>query len=170
MRIGKRRNLLKGVLLTSALSITVLVVVLLYLRHNGQPEIHHPQQIKLPDDVVRVMEGYVYRETNDGFAIDLSGNRVVYRGRQILGLRSNLIKTSYFETIRGTLRSEKMKVTFSADDAEWNSQPASPLLLRRNVMVSVNGRPRRGVKTARIYFQQRILEVSGDRKETIQFK
>ena len=43
------------------------------------------------------MVGYTYQETDDGLTIDISGNRVIYRGRQILGLRSNLIKTSYFE-------------------------------------------------------------------------
>ena len=41
------------------------------------------------------------------------------------------------------LRSEKVEVKFSASDAEWDTKPSSPLLLRRNVLISVNNRPLR---------------------------
>jgi len=153
--------------LAIAISLVLIVIVLIYVQHNNPPQMVQPPPPKLPDDVERVMEGYTFRETDDGLSIDISGNRVIYRGRQVLGLRSNLIKTTYFETIRGMLRSEKVEVKFSASDAEWDTKPSSPLLLRRNVYISVNNRPLQGVKTARIYFQQRVLEVMGDRKETV---
>jgi hypothetical protein len=124
-----------------------------------------PTRPKLPDDVERVIEGYTYQETDNGLTIDISGNRVIHRGREMLGFRSNLIKATYFETIRGTLRSNKGNVEFSASDAEWDTKPSSPLILRRDVVVSVNNRHMSHVKTARIYFRQGVLEVTGDRKE-----
>jgi hypothetical protein len=145
----------------------MIVIILLFSQQNNPPHVVKPIPQKLPDDVERVMEGYTYRETDNGLAIDLSGNRVIYRGRQVLGLRSNLIKSTYFETIRGRMRSEKVEVNFSASDAEWDTKPSSLLLLRRNVLISVNDRVLPGVKTARIYFKQRVMEVVGDRKETV---
>jgi hypothetical protein len=163
----KKRRLLILLPLAIALSTVVIVIALLFSQQNNPPHVVKPTPQKLPDDVERVMEGYTYRETDNGLAIDLSGNRVIFRGRQVLGLRSNLIKSTYFETIRGTLRTRKTEVKFSASDAEWNTKPSSPLLLRKNVLISVNDKPIPGVKTARIYFQQKVVEVIGDRKQTV---
>jgi len=163
---NNRRRVILLPLLTAVI-LAAVVMILIVARQREPNRAAQPSERKHPDDVERVMVGYTYQETADGLTIDISGNRVIYRGRQILGLRSNLIKTSYFENIRGMLRSEKVRVKFSASDAEWDTKSSSPLLLRRNVLISVNDRPLSGVKTARIYFKQRVLEVMGDRKETV---
>lgn len=167
MTISTRRRVFKILPLFAALGMVAVVGFLIVGRQQGSVGDNQQSRPKLPDDVERVIEGYSYRETDNGLSIDISGNRVIHRGRQIMGLRSNLIKTTYFETIRGTLRSEKVEVKFSASEAEWDTKPSSPLLLRRNVLISVNNRPLHGVRTARIYFQQRVMEVRGDQKETV---
>ena len=124
----------------------------------------------LPDDVERVMEGYTFREYADGVGIEISGNRVVYRGKKVMGLRSNLIKTTYFEDIRGSLTSINGKTTFSATDADWDVSSGSPLFLRSNVVITVNGTQLSHVKHARINFKEGLLAVSGDRNELYHFK
>ena len=150
-----------------AITLAVIVTALLNVQRPDSRPLAEPSPQKLPEDVERVIEGYTYRETGDGLSIDISGNRVIHRGRQMLGLRSNLIKTTFFSTIRGKLRAKATEVKFSASAAEWDTRPSSPLLLTRNVLISVNNQPLHGVKTARIYFQKRVMEVTGEQKETV---
>lgn len=129
-----------------------------------------PPLQKLPDDVEMVLKRYDFRETGDGLQIEISGNQVVHRGREILGLRSNLAKATFFKNLRGTIRTDRKKAEFSADDGEWNSTPSSPLLLRGNVAVSIDNRRVSDVKNARIYLRQAVVEVNGKQKKVIRLR
>ncbi|NVN93084.1 MAG: hypothetical protein HXX11_21155 [Desulfuromonadales bacterium] len=114
------------------------------------------------------MERYAYRDTQGTLTYEMSGDRVIYRGRQILGLRSNIVKATFFDTVRGTILSKKGVVEFSASDAEWDTSSSSPLILHRNVNITVNHRRLDNLKQARIYFKRGVLEVSGKQKEVFQ--
>jgi hypothetical protein len=129
-----------------------------------------PTMQTLPDDVEMVLKRYDFRETGDGLDIEISGNQVVHRGREILGLRSNLVKATFFKNIRGTIRTNRTKAEFSADDGEWNTTSSSPLLLRGNVTVSINNRRISDVKNARIYLRQGVVEVNGKQKKVIRLR
>jgi hypothetical protein len=124
----------------------------------------------LPDDVERVMKIFDFRETDDGLQIEITGKQVVHRGREILGLRSNLVKATFFKNIRGTIRTNRMKAEFSADDGEWNTTSSSPMLLRGNVTVSINDRRISDVKNARIYLRQAVMEINGKQKKVIRLR
>ena len=149
---------------------TIALIRAVVSREKELKSVSKPQLQKLPDDVEMVLKKYEFRETDDGMEIEISGNQIVHRGREILGLRSNLVKATYFQNIRGKLNSTKGKIEFSAKDAEWDTTSSSPLLLRRNVSVSINNKQLADVKNARIYLKQGVMEVTGDQKMVIRIK
>ncbi len=164
-----RRFLLTSLpVLIACLSIALILTVL--SKHKVPISPPMEQLRKLPDDVDMVMERYKYRETDAGLLIDISGKRVAHRGREILGLRSNLVKTTCFENIRGKIRGKRTLVEFSAATAEWDGTSSGPLVLRNNVALSVNNRLLADVKSARIYLRQGVLVVTGKRKEVFQLR
>lgn len=124
----------------------------------------------LPDDVEQLIESYTYQENDNGLDISITGNRIVFRGKKMLGLRSNIVKAPYFETIRGTLRSKNGLVEFSSSDAEWALSPTSPLVLSKNVFIVFNNHTIPDVKKARIYLRQGVLEITNSRKEKYHFR
>lgn len=164
MTIVSKKNIL---LLVIAVSVALLS---LYVKAKRGNETARPKLGVLPEDVERVLEGYRYMETNDNVRIAISGKRIIRRGRKVLGLRSNLVKTNFFESVSGTLRTDKKTVVFSAADAEWDADPSHPFILKRSVSLAVNERLFSHVKNAKIYFKQGVLEIDADRNEIIQFK
>lgn len=165
---GRRILLILFPILIGCLSAALVLSIVYRQKVPTSPANDTPR--KLPDDVDMVMERYKLQETDEGLKVDISGNRVVHRGRKILGLRSNLVKTTYFENIRGTVSSEKALVRFSASDAEWDATSSSPLVLRGNIVLCINDRRFNDVKNARIYLRQGILEVAGKRNEVFQLR
>jgi hypothetical protein len=153
------------------ISIISLIATVLFNKQSNirinAPKLQRPT---LPDDVERLIEKYTYRENDNGLDINISGNRITFRGKKMLGLRSNVAKTSFFETIKGTLQSQNALVVFSASDAEWELNPASPLILTKNVSISIHDKPISDVKKARIYFRQGVLEVTTNQKEIYHFR
>lgn len=115
----------------------------------------------LPDDVEGVLTSFNYSETDDQVSIRISGKRVVRRGRRLLGLRSNLVKTNFIEELKGEVRSAKGITTFSAARAEWDAEASRPLLLQKEVSLTVGGRTLTGVKQARIHLKSGVIEVDG---------
>jgi len=125
---------------------------------------------KIPDDVERVVKGYTYREDDNGLKILISGDQIIYRGRKILGLRSNIVKKTFFDSIRGELKSDKATVVFSASDAEWDLSPTSSLELRQDVEVIFNGKKIKGIKKASLNFRLGVLETTTNRKNIYHFR
>lgn len=123
---------------------------------------------RFPDDVERVVTGYKYRESNDEATIEISGDRIIHRGRSLIGLRSNLVKGIFFETVHGKIKTTQGTLIFSAADAEWNADEAQPFVLKKEVNLSLNGKSLGNVKRAKIYFKQKLLVIAGPDKQ--QFK
>lgn len=167
--IADRHRIRLFLLLTIAVQIGALTgIIVQHQRETVTASL--PATPRLPDDVERLIKGYTYRETDNGLDIAISGRQVVLRGRELLGLRSNVLKVTYFECIRGTLRSSTTTLEFAASDAEWDTKSSSPLILRRNIAISVNGRKIDNIQIARLYIQKGIAVVEGNRKEVIHFR
>jgi hypothetical protein len=115
----------------------------------------------LPDDVEGVLTSFSYSEADDQVSVRISGKRVVRRGRRLLGLRSNLVKTNFIEELKGEVRSAKGITTFSAARAEWDAEASRPLLLQKEVSLTVLGRALTGVKQAKIHLKSGVIEVDG---------
>ncbi len=124
----------------------------------------------LPPDVDGVMNGYLYHETSGGVTIEVRGNRLVQRGRQVLGLRSNLAKATYLDSLRGSYRSASGSLRFAARTAEWDLLPRSPLVLREGVELSVGKKDFAGVRRANVWLDKGIVEIYTDRKQIVSFK
>ncbi len=123
----------------------------------------------LPEDVENVMKEYSFQETNGDLQITISGKQIVRRGKKILGLRSNLVKTNFFQEIRGTVKTPKGIMQFSASDAEWDADTAHPLILTKNIEVTLHDKAYDHVKNARIYFRNSLIEIDADRKKFYYF-
>lgn len=165
--MNRRRKLILLLLIIGTVFVLTAIII------NNQKENKDavkPALPKLPEDVERLIEKYTYRENDNGLDIQISGDRIVYRGKKMMGLRSNVVKGVYFETISGVLRSQSAVVEFYASDADWGLNPASPLILNQNVSIAFNNKQLRDVKQARIYFRQGILEVKGRRNEVFRFR
>ena len=168
--VSTQKRLIQTLLLLAIVALIVYLAVKILQHSNSSVVASQPERKKLPDDVEQLIERYTYQENDHGLDINISGNRIVFRGRKMLGLRSNVVKATYFETIRGTLRSENGLVEFSASDAEWELNPTSPLVLSKNVSIAFNNKTIPDVKKARIYFRQGVLEVTNNRKEIFHFR
>jgi hypothetical protein len=168
----------KKIINNTLLFVIFFLVLVLTLRlvsfRNARPKPRHESGQKvlneLPDDVENVLEGYKYSENSNDMQIKMFGKRIVRRGRQVLGLRSNLVKSNFYEDIRGAFRTEKGTLIFSASEAEWNSTVAEPLILMKAVSATLNGKPLHDIKSAKLYFEQGLLEVNAGGKETYQLK
>ena len=164
----------KRIVLTLLLLVVITVITFIStkaLLHLDAPStVSKSERPKLPDDVEQLIERYTYQEIDHGLEIRINGNRIVFRGKKMLGLRSNVVKTTYFEMMRGILRSDNGLVEFSASDAEWGLSSTSPLLLSKNVSITFNNRAIPDVKRARIYFREGVLEVTHNRKEIFHFR
>jgi len=119
----------------------------------------------LPVDVEKVQEGFRYSEVNGGIQVEVSGKRIVRRGRKVLGLRSTLIKTNFYHDITGSLRTQKNNLIFSASKAEWDALATSPFILRKDIVVSLNGKVIPHVKRAKVNFQNGVLEIGTGRNK-----
>jgi hypothetical protein len=127
---------------------------------------------KLPEDVKMVMKRFNYLDTEGSLQIQITGNRFVRRGRELLGLRSNVLSAVYLEDIRGTISPVQGKgiLEFSAEEAEWDSDPSKPLILQRKANVTINKRRLEGVKNARLYLRRGILVTTGKHREVFQLR
>ena len=114
----------------------------------------------LPEDVESVLKTFSYAQVDESEKITISGKSVVRRGRRLLGLRSNLVKTNFIEQVKGTFRSAKGATSFAASAAEWDADASHPLLLNRNVTVTLDGGSPARVKNARIYLKRGVMEVN----------
>lgn len=121
----------------------------------------------LPDDVEGVLTRFSYSEVDQEVRIKISGKRVVRRGRRLLGLRSNLVKTNFIEELQGTVTTPKGTTTFSAAQAEWDAEPSRPLLLKKGVSLTVPGQHIAPVQQARIYLKRGVIQVDGARSYLI---
>jgi hypothetical protein len=127
---------------------------------------------KLPEDVKMVMKRFNFMDTEGSLQIKITGNRFVRRGRELLGLRSNVLSAVYLEDIRGTISPVQGKgiLEFSAEEAEWDSDPSKPLILHRKANVTINNRRLEGVKNARLYLRRGILVTTGKHREVFQLR
>jgi len=82
-----------------------------------------------------------------------------------LGLRSTLIKTNFYHDITGSLRTQKNNLIFSASKAEWDALATSPFILRKDIVVSLNGKVIPHVKRAKVNFQNGVLEIGTGRNK-----
>lgn len=148
-----------------------LVLALLYplfFTTGISPAFPHSQLRELPQDVNMVLKDYSYRETSNGLQLSISGERVVHRGKPLLGLRSNLVKACYFDNPRGTIRSTRGELRFSAREAEWDPSLSGPLTLRGKVELRTPGRQYPDLKQVRVHFRRGIMEIPGKRgNETV---
>jgi hypothetical protein len=155
--------------LLTAILITVLSLLSMLVRSSLLKEKSSTDTVKtvasvLPDDVEGVMNSFSYSEATDEVRIKISGKRVVRRGRRLLGLRSNLVKTNFIDQLTGTIRTSKGTTTLSAAQAEWDAESSRPLLLKKNVTVTINERPLPRVKHARVFLKSGLIEVDDGRK------
>ena len=146
--------------------VLLALVFMVWTRSNNVPQ----KPMALPDDVETVVEGYKYAQVYEDLRIEMSGKKIIRRGRKVLGLRSNLIKSSFFQGIEASLRTKQGTVHFSASAAEWDSDVSHPFILKEDVVVSVKDRLIPNVKTARVFFKQGLLEVNAGRKEIYRFR
>lgn len=148
-----------------------ILIIKIYSFYTTQSKISKPSgQQSLPEDVELKVEGYSFNEKYDGVEVRIDGKRIIRRGRRVLGLRSNLVKTNFFEEIKGSLRSGKGVFTFSAKNGEWEADGSRPFVLRGDVAVTVNGKPIENVENARIFFKQGRLEVNNNMQKVYYFK
>jgi len=160
----KRLRLLIGaVLIVVIISLSLLVRS---ARVTGKPPVETGKAAArvLPDDVEGVLTSFSYSEAGEDVRIKISGKRVVRRGRRLLGLRSNLVKTNFIEDLTGSYRRGKGTASFAATRAEWDAEASRPLLLNKDVSVTVNGTQLPGVKHAKIYLKSGVIEVNDDGK------
>jgi hypothetical protein len=59
---------------------------------------------------------------------------------------------------------------FSAEEAEWDSDPSKPLILHRKANVTINKTRLEGVKNARLYLRRGILVTTGKHREVFQLR
>lgn len=155
-RIRARRAL--GLLIVAVLAGLGYTVLTQSSRRAAAPAVPSATR-PLPDDVEMVLKGYSYHDNSDGLKVELVGKRAVTRGKLVLGLRSNAIKSNQLFQVRGKLSSTRGTVTFSAREAVWDAAPDSPVTLTRNAELARDGKPFPGVKLARLYLKQRVVEV-----------
>jgi len=155
--------------LLAAILITVISLLSMLVRSSLLKEKPPADTVKaaasvLPDDVEGVMNSFSYSEATDEVRIKISGKRVVRRGRRLLGLRSNLVKSNFIDQLSGTIRTSKGTTTFTAAQAEWDAESSGPLLLKKTVTVTINNKPLPRVKHARVYLKSGLIEVDDARK------
>lgn len=160
---------LRNVLLILTIGMIALLTTII-IHSKATSDVSQIATPKLPDDVEQLIERYNYQENDNGLDIGITGNRIVFRGKKMLGLRSNVVKVPYFETIQGTLRSKNGLVEFSASNAEWALSPTSPLVLSKKVFITFNNQTIPDIKKARIYLRQGLLEITSSHKEIYHFK
>lgn len=163
-RFGNISRRGKGRLLAAAIVITVLALLAVLFRSSLQKQGERGDTLgtssgsrPLPEDVEGVLTSFSYSEADQQVRIKISGKRVVRRGRRLLGLRSNLVKTNFIEEIRGTVTSAQGTSSFAAAQAEWDGESSRPLLLQEGVSLTVCGRPLAQVKQARIYLKSGLI-------------
>jgi hypothetical protein len=147
---------------------TIAVTASVMHEQNGASSRHPGVSSKnLPDDVTMFMKSFDFHESGGSLKIDIKGDRIVHRGREILGLRSNIVTAVYLENIKGTIRLIQGKgiMEFAADEAEWDTDASAPLVLRRNVAVTINNKHLDYVKNARLYLRRGILVTTGKHRE-----
>jgi hypothetical protein len=166
IRKPAKPNLALSRLLMGTLLITLLLLLSMLVRSSLLKERRPADTVKaaasvLPDDVEGVMNSFSYSEANDEVRIKISGKRVVRRGRRLLGLRSNLVKTNFIDQLSGTIRTSKGTTTFTAAQAEWDAESSRPLLLKKAVTVTINNKPLPRVKHARVFLKSGVIEAGG---------
>lgn len=155
----KSRLLLALLAVAVASVLSLLLVSLRERRSSDAPS--RPAAAHLPPDVEGVMTSFSFSETDREKSVKISGKRVVRRGRALLGLRSNVVKTNFIDDLTATVRSGKGSTTFSAAQAEWDGTSSRPLLLKKGVEIAVNGRNLGTVRQARVYLKSGVIE-TGD--------
>jgi hypothetical protein len=160
----KQCRALVGALLIAVVACLAMSVGLSFL--SEKTDLHTTQSgvRTLPEDVESVLTSFTYSQESEDGKMAISGKRVVRRGRRLLGLRSNLVKMNFIEEIKGTLRTPKGTTRFAASDAEWDADSSRPLLLKRDVSVTVNGESLTQVKNAKIYLKRGVMEVNDGRQ------
>lgn len=119
---------------------------------------------QLPPDVEFVLKDFNYNESSDKWSIEISGKLSAMRGQKIMVFRSNLAKATYFELLRGTIRSSRHTVTFAADYGEWDNQKSTPFVMTRNVRLTVDNKQIRDVETLRLDMAGQQLIAVGKEK------
>ncbi len=115
------------------------------------------------------MAGYIYSDISDGCEVEIKGQKIIRRGRAVLGLRANFLKTNYFEDIMGKIHTKKGYVIFSASRAEWMMADDSPIVLQDTVKISIsNDIP--AVRTVHIYPKSGMITIRTDKVQTYNFR
>jgi hypothetical protein len=165
-----KSNNIKYLLLLFALLVAGFIVMTILRKYESRSNIEYVNVRQIPSDVERYINKYTYQQNVNGLDINISGNQVIYRGKKMLGLRSNLVKVTEFDTLSGTIKSQQVLVDFSASEAEWNFGETKPLILKKGVLISINKKPISGVDRAHIYLDKGILEVFGVHNKIINLK
>jgi hypothetical protein len=157
----RQGRLLVGVLLIGGMAWLATMVRSASLKGQmTEPPVAQKTERALPEDVESVLKTFSYAQVDEKEKITISGKSVVRRGRRVLGLRSNLVKTNFIQDVKGTFLSPKGTTKFAASVAEWDAVETHPLLLNANVTVTVDGKPPAQVKNARIYLKRGVMEVN----------
>ena len=113
------------------------------------------------------MTSFSFSETAEDAAVKISGKSVIRRGRHLLGMRSNLVKTNFIQDLNGSVRTAKGVTSFSAAQAEWEGQPARPLYLKKGVSISIDGKSLPQVKQATIHLTEKVIELDNGKSYSI---
>jgi len=116
------------------------------------------------------MAGYIYSDISDGCEVEIKGQKIIRRGRAVLGLRANFLKTNYFEDIKGEIHTKKGCVIFSASRAEWMMASDSPIVLQDTVKISINNKNIPAVRTVHIYPKSGMITIRTDKVQTYNFR
>lgn len=168
-----RTKAIKNFLLSAIVIVIVLLAGTVIFSRYSQTHGKSPgsdQAGRLAEDADLVVKGYKFQELKDGFQLDISGSRVVHRGRTLLGLRSNVVKATFFDNVHGKFKTPQGTLLFSAVDAEWSADMSHPFIMKKGVLLTVNGKQLHDVKRAKIFFKQRVLEVEGNGMDKKYFK
>lgn len=172
---GRVRNVtgLQSRLLLGLLVVTVLAVISVLMHRSHQRQNAASDEVKtvapsLPPDVEGVMTSFSFSETEDDALVKISGKSVIRRGRRLLGMRSNLVKTNFITDLSGSIKTPNGVTSFKAAQAEWEGQPARPLLLKKDVSITIDGKSLPLVKQATVHLQKRVIEVDSGKSYSIQ--
>lgn len=126
--------------------------------------------VPTPSDVDLVLKNYRYSENLPGSRFSLQGTELVRRGTIMLGLRSNIKKTTTLTGITGRFLSNKQELKFSAEDAEWDTSAGAPLFLNRGVSIRLGGEPLPDVERAIFNLKERRLITFGSKRKEYYLK
>jgi hypothetical protein len=121
----------------------------------------------LPGDVEFMMNDFNYQCELEKGTIEITGKKIIRRGKRFMAVRSTIMKANMFTDIEGSYTIGHTVVAFRATNAEWDLNLDKPLFLKKRVELTVNGQTYKDIDLAEIFFQKGVIEVHGRQRSRI---